>query len=115
MGALPSQETANKLATLIAKHRKRMGKGEPFPFFDISDFVPDWCGARGPTTAKLPTTLAAWLAGFQDFALAADADIGPASSSLPLMEEEAATMHAVPQKRYEIAVVGFMVLGESRS
>ena len=59
---------------VIAKQRKRVEKGEPFPYFDVMDFVPNWCGTKPQTGTKAPATFGAWVAGFQDFALAAAAN-----------------------------------------
>ena len=66
--AMPSQEMTNKLGTLIAKQRKNMSKGDPFPYFDVNDFAPDWCRLNHKTH------FTAWIAAYQDFALAAAAN-----------------------------------------
>ena len=67
VAALPQQEATDKLGSLLAKLRKRNVK-DPFPFFEVTDFMPDWCGAgEDKKTAEMP----AWLASYQNFALAA--------------------------------------------
>ena len=70
---MPPQDITNKLATLMARQKKSMGNGSPCPYFDICDFMPDWCGIKHPTDPKKVFSFVAWTAGFQDFALAADA------------------------------------------
>ena len=67
VAALPQQDTTDKLGAVIAKLRKRNVK-DPFPFFEVTDFMPNWCGAGED---KKTTELPAWLASYQNFALAA--------------------------------------------
>ena len=44
-GGMPSQDTTDKLASLMAKVKKKAGNEKaPFPYFDVGDFVPDWSG-----------------------------------------------------------------------
>ena len=70
---MPPQDMTNKLATLMARQKKSIEMGSPCPYFDISDFVPDWCGTKHPSDTKRVLSFSAWTAGFQDFALAAAA------------------------------------------
>ena len=42
---MPSQDTTDKLASLMAKVKKKAGNERaPFPYFEVGDFVPDWSG-----------------------------------------------------------------------
>ena len=42
---MPSQDTTDKLASLMAKVKKKAGTEKvPFPYFEVGDFVPDWSG-----------------------------------------------------------------------
>ena len=73
---MPTRDITLKLATAITEQRESMRDGEPFPFVEIRDFVPDWCETKPNELTinyKLPPNFFAWVAGFQDFALAAEA------------------------------------------
>ena len=70
---MPPQDTTNKLASLMAKVKRRSGiEREPFPYFDVMDFMPDWSGAEQASDKK-NMDMTAWLAAYQNFALAASA------------------------------------------
>ena len=69
MAALPQQDITDKLGSIIAKQKKR-GISDPFPVFDVTDFMPNWCGA---TNDKKTMDMGIWLASYQSFALAAHA------------------------------------------
>ena len=70
---MPPQDTTNKLASLMAKVKRRSGiEREPFPYFDVMDFMPDWSGAEQASDKK-NMDMTAWFAAYQNFALAASA------------------------------------------
>ena len=70
---MPTQDITNKLASLMAKVKKRAGiEREPFTFFEVMDFMPDWSGADQASDKK-NLDMTAWLAAYQNFALAASA------------------------------------------
>ena len=62
-----------QLATLIKKLKKNEGGDKvPFTYYEITDFMPKWAGARKASQGK-NLTMAGWLAAYQNFALAASA------------------------------------------
>jgi hypothetical protein len=99
---LPSQEAANKLATLKSKAVKA-GVAEPFPYIELAEFLPNWamdvrcfcylkllffiadnlqvdCAPEAddtqegaPRTKKKKMDMIRWITAFHSFALAADA------------------------------------------
>ncbi len=76
---LPSQEAANKLASLKAKALKAK-VGVPFPFVELSEFLPNWAievstepEAEEKPHNKKKLDFIRWITAFKAYALAADA------------------------------------------
>ena len=61
---MPPQDITNKLASIMAKVKKgALVEREPFPYFDIMDFMPNWPGVEQASDKK-NIKMTAWLAAY---------------------------------------------------